>query len=251
MMRTWIGRLLIAAILLGGAIPAQSQRLLLLSGAGESAGTNDPPAIGTAVPGSVAPDFSSLTLSNVVVSGSNRAMAVCVLENTSQTVSSVTFNGSEALSSVVSGTSGSMTISFWYGHGLTATTADVVVQLTGSALGVTMIAVAIPLSNAQQSSVALSDTQQCSTCSNETVDLTSSVDNTLLLTCARDNNDAHTWTFGTGQTEIADVQEAAGVGESMGASYEVKGTAGVETLESIASSVTSSIVMIAMGVAHP
>ena len=77
---------------------------------------------------------NSLTISSHVVSGTDPALIVKVaLRSTTITVTGITWNGSENLTQLNNDRNGDAHSSFWYLAGPTATTANVVITLSGSA----------------------------------------------------------------------------------------------------------------------
>lgn len=194
-------------------------------------------------------DATTLTISNVNLTGTNRGLAVCVIESTNGAVnvSSVTFNTSENLSFVVESAQGDLETEFWYLPNPTATTADVVVTLSGTGGNTTLMGTAIGLSNVKQAQPTLSGAASCAPCTFETVDLTTTVSDTMLLSCGRHNVFNLTWSHGAGQTELSMFGEVGGSGESMTTSYELKGISGSETLEETGN-VSGTIGMVAIGV---
>jgi hypothetical protein len=157
-------------------------------------------------------------------------VAVCFTEASPESVNSVTWNGAQPLNEVtMEAAGGDQETSLWYLGNATAATGDVVISMTANTTGAAL-GVAIAISGCSTMTPTLDDTDFCSSCATATYSLTSAVNNTLMLTCSRSSVNSGTWTHGTGQTEVADFINTESPIESLTASWELKATAGAETL---------------------
>ena len=189
---------------------------------------------------------SSLTISSVAVSGSNRGLYLCLGDTGSVgEVSTVLFNGSEAFSLVYSEGTTFQTAQVWYLPNPTSTTANVVITLSPSETeSGTLLGTVIALSNAKQEVPTNHEEASggCS-CSSKSVNLTTVADNSLMLTCIVSGHGSQTWNHGAGQTERSDFAQAGGSGDNTSTSTEVQPSAGLETLTSTLDSSSTSTTM--------
>lgn len=175
--------------------------------------------------------FSSITVSSLAVSGSNPGVAVCVVETSTSSVSTVVFNGSESLTLIAQDLVGGVSAELWYLGAATATTADVVVTMAASGSGASL-ATAIAYSGVSASNPTLFDTDDCSSCTTLSAGFTTTAANTMAVTCARGSTSTSSWTHGTGQNERSDFDNTTASDESSSTSDELIVSPGSETLTS-------------------
>jgi hypothetical protein len=168
-----------------------------------------------------------------VVSGSNLAILVMVSsEETTpldKTITGMTWDVGtpENFTEIVSVGTGSVTnfASIWYLAAPTPATDTITWTHTNSVRSAATIVV---LSNAQQTNPTIYDTDTDNNVDDIiSIDLTSVTDNSLMFMVSDSNLSGETYTFGSGQTELRTLQGGSNV---HGTSYELKVTAGAETL---------------------
>jgi hypothetical protein len=211
--------------------------ICLLSWAGHAVG--QPAVANVYQPFTDEPAYSTLTITSVAPSGSDRAIVVCVAENgtSGKNVSTVAFNTSESFTKIAEAGQDNATAGLWYLPNPTETTANVVITMNIPETAGAIMATGITLTGAQQttptpSNPDLTDTASCtSACSSIAANITTAINNSLLITCSRSQNGGVTWTHGSGQQEQSDFN-VGGISESTSTSTEVKTTAGAEELTS-------------------
>jgi hypothetical protein len=178
-------------------------------------------------------DVTSFSTENFAVSGTDVVLLACVYSEDgggSSATTGVTWNGVEAFTKLVEvGAGVFFNASWWYLINPTQTTENVDVTLTGTSTSTVHVAI---VTGASQDPPTLSNSNTCDGCTLLEADLTTTVDNTLLLTCTGTGAAGETWTYGTGQTELALLQNATGNLLASASSTELKATAGLETLSS-------------------
>lgn len=180
--------------------------------------------------------YSTLTITGLVVGGDDRGIAVTIADegDVNLTYSTVTWNGgAEALSQVRTQTAGgNRELAIWYLANPTATTANIVITLSGTQTNGTLLATATALNGVKNEAPSLHNGGSCGSCNTGSLNLTSVEDDSLLLMAIQSTSHVHTYTHGAGQTELSDFGLATGSGNSHATSYEVKAIAGLETLTS-------------------
>jgi hypothetical protein len=196
--------------------------------------------------------------SNIVPSGSNRALLVCITSEigggVDKTVTSVNFNTSETCNKVQSAREGPPQTSTYYATSwFCPNPSDVSANVSYThQQAAPSTATVYVLSNAEQTTPTLTIPQvdtECNGCANFiSGSITTVEDNTLLFTCNNSNNSGHTHTPGAGQTEPpgGEISFASHVHST---SYEVKSPAGTEVLSFTAvGSSPSNLSFVAYGI---
>lgn len=209
--------------------------LASISGSGGALAPAGPPSIALGINDDPAASDSTYSTPSFAVSGSNVALLACIhnihVVSGSQVTSSVKWNTTESFTQIVSqGTEPADTqnISFWYLANPTQTTSQIDVVYVDRS---TSIAHVMILTGASQTNPTISNSGTCSSCTLATINVTSTVNNSLMAMCVG-TADSRTFTYGTGQSVISYVHNLNSPDFTSAVSYEVKATAGIETLTS-------------------
>lgn len=171
---------------------------------------------------------NSTTISSFVVSGTDPVLVVKVaLKDNSATVTGVTFNTSETFDPVGSDRNGNAHSSMWVLEAPTATTADVVISLSGSTRHVSAVSLYTGVDQATPIRAA-STTTANGTNAAPTVDITSETGEMVIDSLSQVS--AGPDTAAGDNTERHDTAATGGGTDTRGASQELAGTGGTDTM---------------------